>query len=693
VVLLLDDVHWADKASAELLGHLITTTGVQAPTRDVRLAIVLAHRLTMTEAALGRTLDRAAREPMTRRIELDGLGPLEVNDLVVSATGLRPSRALLTDLMRSSGGNPLVVLSLLDRLEAFGALSRRAGTLIRTSRGEVLGLPPGLDAVLQDRLASLPPSTLNVLTTASFVGDEMTHDELAVMSGLDPAELDRRLVEAIDAGLLLDDNGHYRFSHPQLRQLLYHRPRGRRREAMHRQLADRIESALADDPRYTARLAHHLRAGGADVDPDRLARCALAAATSAAAIGAWSEAWQMYETALDAMQDDPFPSALHALVNHRAAIAAWWDHDTERAKRHADAAITHARALGYTDRWGAAAILAARSGMSSGVSALGARIETMEIDACLDAIGNGSDGLRAELHAELGELHNNVGDIDAAQAEAATSWELAVASGDERVQRTVVPSIAVVHLGALDMAAALEWYERGAAPLPEGVDPLPRIWCAVRLGLTSWMVDDLERARHQLEAAAGLARESLAWANEAMAAACLVGVASAIGDRDDAEHHAAHAEVLWRWSDFGFAPTILYPALAAVRAADGDRDGAHEAIDSLVEAGGRGSWRYRHLIDLRCGRDDEVRAEVERRPLPAAPSGRLNVFELPAVAALVEVALRLDRAELVVQAAPALAAAVHGGVVRPTGWPVVLADLLAEIDGRTIGAHVPGSPY
>ena len=677
VVLLLDDAHWADPASGKLLAHLVATAAIEASRRPLRLTIVAALRPTIPDAALSRSIERFEREPMARQLHLVGLDELGLNELIESTSGLRPSRQLVHDLHDASGGNPLLALSLLERLDAFGALTVRGQRLVDTSSAEPLGLPAGLDTVLRDRIESVSPSCRRMLLFGSFLGDDIDLERLGIVCGSDESALDTFLDEATTAGVLASDERGARFAHPQMRQLLYHEPRGRRRAALHRQIADRLEATLGDSDDIVPVIAHHLRRSGPDVDPDRLARHALAAAAISASVGAWEDTWRLYEAALDATSPtSSFPSAFRALIHHRAAVAAWNDHDNARAIAHADRAVEHARALGDLERWAPTAVLAARIRVVSGVEALGARIDREPLESFLEAAGDALPLLRALSYAQLAELDNHENQPAHGLDAARRAWELA--DGDKATERAIVASVAIVHLGTLDLREAERWYERGAVAPPAGADPLPEVWSKVRLGLTRWALGQLDAAEDDLVDAIDLAHRAQKVANEALATACLAGIATARGDHDAAEEHGARCALLWRWSDYGFAPAMLFPTLAAGRAIRGDRAAAHGALDELERAGGRGVWRYRYLVDIRCGADDEVRTAAAARAVPRPQARALGLYDLGHVGAMIELGVFLGAPDLVAPLVEPLEIAAARGLACNPGWPFDVVQLLSS---------------
>ncbi len=159
VVLVLDDLHWSDRASAELVAHL----SAHPPVGGVLVA--LAFRPAQTDAQLGATLAAVAREPGCRRLEL---GPLSLEQarclLAAGAAGVEDH------LYRESGGNPFYLEQ----------LARGAGAL-DISPGDAPGstdaiVPEAVRAALAGELASLSHGARAVLQGASVVGDPFDAD-------------------------------------------------------------------------------------------------------------------------------------------------------------------------------------------------------------------------------------------------------------------------------------------------------------------------------------------------------------------------------------------------------------------------------------------------------------------------------------------------------------------------------------
>ena len=203
-VLLLDDVHWADRDTLALLEYL--AGGLQ----EVPATIVVAAR---NDQAVPAALDALRRHARVRTI---ALGPLSPGDVALlarrTAGGALPPEAE-EYLAGVSDGVPLLVAELVTGLVESGTLVRERGGW-RTTGALAGGPPPSLSALVEGRVAALAPGVRELIRTAAVLGPELEWRRLAAVSGLDATGVADALRTAVDAGLLArDPAGHVRWRH------------------------------------------------------------------------------------------------------------------------------------------------------------------------------------------------------------------------------------------------------------------------------------------------------------------------------------------------------------------------------------------------------------------------------------------------------------------------------------------------
>jgi DNA-binding SARP family transcriptional activator len=251
-VLILEDLHWADVPSLQLVDFL-------APQLDSdRLLMVATYRVPEpgTTPALADTLGNLARFRNVDRIPLRGLQPRHVGRFIAGVIGSQPDRTLVDEVHDRTEGNPFFVTELVRLLQSEGMLGddRRAGELRRR-------VPAGVRDVIRQRLSRLPESTNALLSVGAVIGRNFDLDLVASAAGVDgDAALD--LVEmALVSGLVVESEevvGRFGFSHALVRETLYEGLSAIRRARVHARVGEGLECLpRPDDAAHAIDLAHH----------------------------------------------------------------------------------------------------------------------------------------------------------------------------------------------------------------------------------------------------------------------------------------------------------------------------------------------------------------------------------------------------------------------------------------------------
>ncbi|MFE9421389.1 ATP-binding protein [Kitasatospora sp. NPDC006697] len=275
VVLVIEDLHWVDDATRELLLLLA---------RDLPpgLALVLTYRaedLPPDTPVLG----AAYRRPPGvggALIRLEPLGEPEVHELARAALGALATPALGRVLYRRSQGLPLVaeedLITLVERGDP-AALADGAELAADLEQSEV---PRGLRDAVTERLAGLTPVADQVVAAAAVLGVPADEEMLAAVAGLTAEEAAAGLTEALRVAALHEpSNATYAFRHVLAQQVAYRRIPGPRRAALHRRA---VEALTVREPRPLVQIAHHTLALG---DRPAWQQVAEEAAAQAVALG------------------------------------------------------------------------------------------------------------------------------------------------------------------------------------------------------------------------------------------------------------------------------------------------------------------------------------------------------------------------------------------------------------------------
>jgi class 3 adenylate cyclase len=302
LLLILDDLHWADAPTLSLLRHVVTAGSSMAVMvvgtyRDSDLA--RDHPLTALLADLH-------REQGVERIELSGLDAEDVLSLMEAAgheLGER-GRALAEEITRETTGNPFFAGELLRHLTESGAIVREDGGRWQLV-GDVaeLGLPQSVREVIGRRVERLGPEARTALSAAAVIGRDFDLDLLLSVLELPEARLLDLLDEAVAAALLRESSeraGRFTFTHGLVEHALYEDLGRTRRARLHKRIAEGLEEQCSDEPgERLAELATHWAAADVSADNAKAIHYARRAAERALEQLAPDEAARWYLQALE----------------------------------------------------------------------------------------------------------------------------------------------------------------------------------------------------------------------------------------------------------------------------------------------------------------------------------------------------------------------------------------------------------
>lgn len=279
LLVVLDDIQWADIASIQLLADAVTMS------RAGRLLVVLATRET-TDVPRAHTqalvrLDRAGGH----RIPLRGLDATALQRLA-EATGHRIAGSRLHE---RTGGNPLFVRETLRLVDTAGPENAFAQ------------VPDSIADLVRQRLRRLPPESQTVLQASAVLGREVDIDVLIPVSAQPETEVWDALDAAVLTGVLVENaDGHLRFAHDLVRETLYTDLAPLRRSRLHAQALGVLERRAAID---VSRLAEHAHAAG-PVARQAATRWSIAAARQAGSRLAYEDAARWWRRAVDSHERD-----------------------------------------------------------------------------------------------------------------------------------------------------------------------------------------------------------------------------------------------------------------------------------------------------------------------------------------------------------------------------------------------------
>src|SRR5262245_60814 len=388
LVIVLDDLHWADPASLQLLTFLAREL------RGMRLLLLATYRPLEIESRPGLVegLGRASR-----RVQLRGLGREEMAQVVQRTTGVSPAPGLLDDIQRITEGNPFFLGELVRMLETEGGLESRDLASLP------IKLPAELRATIRRRLAPLDGDERRLLELAAVVGREFDVGLLQVACELERARVLEQLGAAIGARLVderLTALGQGRFAHELIRETLYEDLAPAHRSQLHRRIGRALEQLSAGSlDRPYGELAHHFFRAATLGDAATALEYAERAGHQAAAQFGYEEAIGHFERAMQLLallSPDPPRRVAVALALGSAALRA---SDTRKARAAFEQAAQDAASLGDAEAMARAALGYQNARIPTGVVD---PTEVRLLERAIDALGTDDSALRAQVVLGLG---------------------------------------------------------------------------------------------------------------------------------------------------------------------------------------------------------------------------------------------------------------------------------------------------
>ena len=398
LLLVLDDLHWADKPSLLLLQFLAREL------RGARLLVIGTYRDVdvRRQHPLSQALAELTREQLAQRLLLRGLTEHDVARFIEATAGLTPPSGLVDAVYKETEGNPFFVNEVVRLLVSEGKLEHPERT-----KSWSVSIPQGVREVVGRRLDHLSPECNRVLTVAAVIGREFGLEPLTHLTGLAEERLLEILDEAVAARVITEvprTAGRYLFAHALIRETLYEELSATRRVRLHRQVGEVLEQLYGghSDP-HLAELAYHFFEAARGGDVDKAIGYAVRAGERAAAMMAHEEAVRQFELALQAFElREPRAEAHRCELLLRLGDTLWRAGEYDRAKETALEAAEVARRFGSPEQLARAAL-----GYGGRLLAFAAvkRNETLValLEEALAAIGVGDSVLRARLLGRLAE--------------------------------------------------------------------------------------------------------------------------------------------------------------------------------------------------------------------------------------------------------------------------------------------------
>ncbi|HUW02789.1 MAG TPA: AAA family ATPase [Acidimicrobiales bacterium] len=426
LVVLLDDLQWADVPTLLLLEHLA------GELTDLPILLVATYTLEEVSSStpLHATLARLHQRQAVETIRLESLTRVDIADLLGAAGAGEPPLSLVDAVHERTEGNAFFAGELVRQLVEGGAIADSGWNPDFTLSD--LAVPEGVRLVIESRFEKLEPATRKLLGLASLLGRDFSLELLEALADISEDELLDAIDEAERVSLIVSTvqaaSVRFAFQHEMIRQTLLDQISHSRLQRLHGRIAAALEEVYADSlPTHAATISSHLEQAGASVEPERKLRFHALAGERALDSAAFEDALPHFRRVLEMTPNTD--ARARAAVFERLATAERSLGNLEDALAVWDDALDAYEAAGDVDSVGRTALAAAlqvawwRRGSDVG------RL----VRRGLAALGDEQSATRAGLLAVAGMLDSQMGHHDVGQELLDEALALAREQQDDRI--------------------------------------------------------------------------------------------------------------------------------------------------------------------------------------------------------------------------------------------------------------------
>lgn len=517
LLLILDDLQWADQASIALLFYLSRAL------KDARVLIVGAYR--PSDIALGRggarhpldtTLNEIKRYRGDVLIDLNETSENNRKAFVEALVDSEPNH-LSTDfreaLLAHTGGYPLFTVELLRNLQERGDIVWDEAAMSWTQPGAIVwdDLPARVEGVIEERIGRLTDNLRAILTTASVEGIQFTTQVIARVCEVAERELFKALSEELEKRHRLVQEGgeekigklrlwHYRFGHVLFQKYLYDELSRGERRLLHSDVARILEELYGEQAETIAvQLARHYDEGGED---EKAVYYYQRAGEQSAAVYGNNEALQHFTRALELIPEND-AAARYGLYCAREKV---YNLSGERAAQLADIEALERLSEALNDDYKRAETWLRRANYHFALSDYPSALRSAE-KTVAGAQVLGDRNLEAEGKRLLGDTFWRLDDQAAAQTQYEQSLVLARTLGEQRLEADCLVGLGLISYSLSRYQAAEPLFQEARAILRDLGDRVREANVLASLGSNATAMGDHTTALSYLEEALRIARE------------------------------------------------------------------------------------------------------------------------------------------------------------------------------------------
>ncbi len=611
LLLILEDIHWADQTSLELLHHIAHRV---PPTRLLLIATYRSDELHATHP-LRRLLGALARDRVGDELRLEPLSRDDTTEMLRQMLGKEPDAAFAAAIWKRSEGNPFFVEELLGAAIEGGTLEPTAQAATILDRAK---LPENVSEAIMARISALGPRAVEVRSAAAVIGRTFEFDDLRSVVGSSEEELTDVIELVMAHQILREEKGtegeRLSFAHALMQETMYQSIISRRRRILHRQTAAALAASTSrHTPTKLDQLAYHFRLGG---DHERAHEYACKAGDEAVRLRAWDDASEHYEHALASLEHVADDGERSADLLERLAGVAWRQSRAASGKQYAEEALRLRRSLGQPENM--ARLLRRIASLQVTEGDMASAAETL--DEALKLLGKIPDS------PELGPIYDDLGRLslaagDHARAESLLVQGLSLASRDSESGEEVLAFVSLAELSVMSghVTTGVTQLDVALSMLQEARLPFERLTRVYVSGIrTLLLAHEYTRALQWAEAASMLCRRQGVVGLDALFRAFRAVTLTITGETEDTLSEASAAVAELREAGRAELRDALR-VLGFVHRARGELDVARRAYEEAITPSEGGTPVGLALVALAEGRTSEAAADLEAALMAVSP--------------------------------------------------------------------------
>ncbi|MCI0896114.1 MAG: protein kinase [Chloroflexi bacterium] len=502
LVLILDDLHWADHPSLLLMEFLARELA------NARLLIIGTYRdMELSRRhPLSLSLGELTRERLFQRVLLRGLSQPDVGRFIELVSGAAPPTGMLEAVHRQTEGNPLFVTEVVRLLVQEGLVGTSSSPAAAggTEESWNIRIPEGVREVIGRRLDRLTERCNDTLTIASVMGREFTLDHLGpLVEDLSSDRLLEVLEEALAARVIEEmpqSIGRYQFTHALIQETLAEELSTTRKVRLHARIAEALEQAYGDNAEaHAAELAFHFGEAASLLGSQKLIDYSTMAGEQALTTYAHEDALSHFQRGLSAKEDQPVDGETATLLFGRGRA-----HASMFQRREALDCLT--RAFDYYAEAGdvAKAVAVSEFPINPGVGRV--RVTPLlEHALALVPAGSREEGA---LQSRYGlSVATEMGDFERSQEAFNRALEIAKTGGDAALEMRTWSNAAMVDMFFLRWAGCVEKCLKAIELAPIANEPLTEAISHGWAGFAYATLADLPAAQAYANSAMDLAEK------------------------------------------------------------------------------------------------------------------------------------------------------------------------------------------